>query len=84
MDDPKGRWRRGGGINVPVILQFATCTFQALKIKGDGDVSKTGIRVTLSSISSDDEKCLRHAAAATPSPVKREVECTDEERLTKG
>lgn len=48
-------------------------------MKGDGDVSKTSIRVILTRISSDDEKCLRDVAAATPLPVKREVECTDEE-----
>ena len=80
FDDSKGRWRGGGGINVPIILQFAMCRSQALNIKGDGDVSKTGISVALSSNSSDDEKCLREVAEATPSPFKREVECTDEEK----
>ena len=65
FDDPKDRWRRVGGINVPVILQFATCRSQALKIKGDGDVSKTGIRVTLSSISSDDEVFARRRGGHT-------------------
>ena len=66
FDDPQGRWRRGGGINVPVILQVVTCRSQSLQIKGNGDVSKTGVSVTLSNISSDDEKCLRDAAVATP------------------
>ena len=76
FDDPKGCWRREGGINVTVILQFAAHRSQASKIKGD--VSKNGIHVTLSSISSDDEKCLRDTVAATPSPIKREVKCTDD------
>ena len=33
FDDPKGRWRRGGGINVPIILKFSTRRAEALNVK---------------------------------------------------
>ncbi|XP_068752947.1 uncharacterized protein [Montipora capricornis] len=56
FDDPKGRWRRGGGINVPIILKFSTRRAEALNVKEL--VRQTGIVVTLSR---DNEKCFAEA-----------------------
>ena len=33
VDDPKGRWRRGGGINVPVNVQVRPPEQQAREVK---------------------------------------------------
>ena len=33
FDDPKSRWRKGGGINVPIILKFSTRRAEALNVK---------------------------------------------------
>ena len=46
FDDPKGRWRRGGGINVPIIVKFSTRRAEALNVKEL--VRQTGIVVILS------------------------------------
>ena len=56
FDDPKGRWRRGGGINVPIILKFSTRRAEALNVKEL--VRQTGIVVTLSR---DNENCFAEA-----------------------
>ena len=47
FDDPKGRWRTGGGINVPVIVQLETCRSQVLRIKEELRLPGAGITVTL-------------------------------------
>ena len=60
FDDPKGRWRKGGGINVPVILKFTTRRTEAVNVKER--VGQTGINVR---IFSDDGK--RFAKVATSS-----------------
>jgi len=44
-DDPKGRWRIGGGINVPVNLTFQTHKSQAKEIKKS--LQQKGIPVTI-------------------------------------
>ena len=31
--DPRGRWRIGGGINVPIALETTTTDYKAMKIK---------------------------------------------------
>ena len=56
FDDPKGRWRRGGGINVPIILKFSKRRAEALNVKEL--VRQTGIVVTLSR---DNENCFAKA-----------------------
>lgn len=56
FDDPKGRWQRGGGINVPIILKFSKRRAEALNVKEL--VRQTGIVVTLSR---DNENCFAEA-----------------------
>ena len=60
FDDPKGRWRKGAGINVPIILKFSTsrAEFEALNVKERE--RQIGIVVTLST---DDGNCFAEAAA---------------------
>ena len=58
FDDPKLRWRKGSGINVPVILKFTTRRTEAVNVKER--VGQTGINVR---IFSDDGK--RFAKVAT-------------------
>ena len=43
FDDPKLRWRKGSGINVPVILKFTTRRTEAVNVKER--VGQTGINV---------------------------------------
>lgn len=46
VDDPKGRWRRGGGINVPVNVQVRLPERQAREVKRK--VEMCGCQVKLS------------------------------------
>ena len=69
FDDPKGRWRRGGGINVPIILKFSTRRAEALNVKEL--VRQTGIVVTLSK---DNENCF--AEAGTTKTGETSSTCT--------
>lgn len=46
VDDPKGRWRHGGGINVPVNVQVQLPERQAREVKRK--LEKCGCQVKLS------------------------------------
>ena len=67
FDDPKGRWRKGGGINVPVILTFSTRRAEALNVMER--VRQTGIVVTLSR---DDGNCFTEAATTKSLTILQE------------
>lgn len=51
FDDPRGRWRVGGGINVPLKVTFRTKKTQATEIKSI--LSEKGIQTALKN---DDKK----------------------------
>lgn len=57
FDDPKGHWRKGGGVNVPIVLKFSTRRAEALNVKEH--VRQTGIVVTLSM---NDGNCFAEVA----------------------
>ena len=67
--DPKGRWRRGGGINVPIIVKFSTRRAEGLNVKEL--VRQTGIVVTFSR---DNENCF--AEAGTTKTGETSSTCT--------
>ena len=46
FDDPKGPWQKGGGVNVPIVLELITHRVEALNVKEH--LGQTGIVVTLS------------------------------------
>ena len=68
--DPKGRWRRGGGINVPIIVKFSTRRAEGLNVKEL--VRQTGIVVTFSR---DNENCF--AEAGTTKTGETSSTCTN-------
>lgn len=46
FDDPKGRWRVGGGINVPVKIEIEEARRRITELKSE--LLKLGIRATIS------------------------------------